>query len=1087
MHRDNSVAVTLQLSGDPKAVSEYLSDKGISPRHAGEDYIEVFLPVRMLTEVAKLDGIIRIEPIAPPQTNHHPRQAATSPAEAHGAHAWHAAGLKGAGVKVGIIDVGFKGISTLLGTELPATVEARCYRTSTDSPVSLADCDNGDHGTIVAEALSDIAPEATLYLGGIRTRGDLADVVDWMIAEDVSIINVSLTWHFDGPGDGTSPRANSPLNIVTRATASGILWLSSAGNQGESSWLGAPTDIDADGILELNGHEQLTLNSGGPHSVQLRWDGNWNASGTDLDIHILDAAGNIVVESLNPQDAKPGQHPHEVASTKQADTILQITSNSDELPSWLQVLAWNASISETNEKGSIGSPAESADPAMLAVGAANWQRTHQIEGYSSRGPTTDGRIKPDLVASACGYATYPSPNRLFCGTSQAAPHVAGMAALVLHAFPDLGNEQVARHLTANALDRGAPGPDNVWGAGFSMLPPLPTSTPTSTPTATPIPAATPTPTTAATATPTPGPNYDREALEALYHATNGDNWDNNYKWLTDAPLDEWRGIHLDSEGRVSSLSLTNNKLSGVIPPEIAHLSHLRALHLSGNEISGIPPELAKLSRLWSLYLDDNNLSGTIPAFLSRLSNLRNLGLSNNQLTGEIPPSLHTIPHLGGVNLAYNQLSGEIPPELGTLKRLTHLDLSDNHLTGHIPDALANLENLEWLFINNNRLGGPIPAALQHLPNVSIIRLQDNELSGPIPPELGNAPQLLTLNLGNNNLSGAIPPELGNSPKLKHLDLQNNQLTGELPPKLASIPSLREVRVNGNSLTGPLPHELLELTDLQELYFHDNDRLCIPDDEAFEDWLRKIRKGETPSCNDGIYDAERAQFFSQLNYREYERHGHFIDWIDSWESIRVPVGPYEYDTLNCDKSVIGNSLTPGENPTLNDYSHIVYVYVEGGRNACIGLSKHVDLDNWERSVAVLNGLDAQKDEPLEFLTDEKLAAGTGTYTTPPYRGGYFTHQLEELGLECTPQHLPMAAWSQKEGFYRVSDEDRVATFENIEPGSADSALGTGWFYIVELRNNAVSQQYCWHVPNWTEAPLRPCPACQLNLKWRWPNR
>ena len=203
-----------------------------------------------------------------------------------------------------------------------------------------------------------------------------------------------------------------------------------------------------------------------------------------------------------------------------------------------------------------------------------------------------------------------------------------------------------------------------------------------------------------------------------------------------------------------------------------------------------------------------------------------------------------------------------------------------------------------------------------------------------------------------------------------------------------------------------------------------------------------------------------------------------------------MGPHEYDTLNCDKSVIGNSLTPGENPTLNDYSHIVYVYVEGEDaqwSACIGLSKHVDLDNWERNVVILNGLEgrkteAQKDEPLEFLTDEKLAAGTGTYTTPPYRGGYVAYQLEELGLECTPQHLPMAAWSREEGFYRVSDEDRIATFEHIEPGSADSALGTGWFYVVELRNNAVSNKYCWHVPNWTEAPLRPCPACQLNLKW-----
>ena len=84
------------------------------------------------------------------------------------------------------------------------------------------------------------------------------------------------------------------------------------------------------------------------------------------------------------------------------------------------------------ESGSMTSPAESANPGMLAVGAASWSKPDTIEWYSSRGPAPDGRIKPDVVGAACGKtATYST----YCGTSQASPHVAGLAALVRQRFP----------------------------------------------------------------------------------------------------------------------------------------------------------------------------------------------------------------------------------------------------------------------------------------------------------------------------------------------------------------------------------------------------------------------------------------------------------------------------------------------------------------------------------------------------------------------------------------------------------------------------------------------------------------------------
>ena len=65
-----------------------------------------------------------------------------------------------------------------------------------------------------------------------------------------------------------------------------------------------------------------------------------------------------------------------------------------------------------------------------------------------------------------------------------------------------------------------------------------------------------------------GPQTDREALAALYHATSGPNWLSNENWLTDAPLEDWYGVSIDEDGRVIKLVLSANGLLGAIPPEL---------------------------------------------------------------------------------------------------------------------------------------------------------------------------------------------------------------------------------------------------------------------------------------------------------------------------------------------------------------------------------------------------------------------------------------------------------------------------------------------------------------------------------------
>ena len=165
------------------------------------------------------------------------------------------------------------------------------------------------------------------------------------------------------------------------------------------------------------------------------------------------------------------------------------------------------------------------------------------------------------------------------------------------------------------------------------------------------------------------------ALLALYEATDGPNWSNNTNWLSDAPLGEWYGVTTDDTGRVVGLHLSDNRLTGEIPPELAGLSNLEELYLSGNRLSGeIPPVLGTLASLEELFLARNRLSGEIPAELAGLSNLEQLVLSSNELSGEIPAELGDLSNLRQVLLSGNPLSGCIPDWLrngpiGDLDRL----------------------------------------------------------------------------------------------------------------------------------------------------------------------------------------------------------------------------------------------------------------------------------------------------------------------------------------------------------------------------------------------------------------------------------
>ncbi len=212
-----------------------------------------------------------------------------------GADLWHAAGFTGSGVSVAVIDGGFAGYSSLLGTELPASVQTANF------------CDAGlttatDHGTAVAEVVHEVAPDATLHLVCIDDSGDLSQAVTYAVGAGVTIISHSIGWFNTGRGDGSG--LLQP--IVQAARDGGILWINSGGNYAEKHWSGTFSDTDADDIHEFFGGTDETndveVPAGGTIDVLLRWD-DWPTTSLDYDLWLFDSGLNPVWWSREDQTA----------------------------------------------------------------------------------------------------------------------------------------------------------------------------------------------------------------------------------------------------------------------------------------------------------------------------------------------------------------------------------------------------------------------------------------------------------------------------------------------------------------------------------------------------------------------------------------------------------------------------------------------------------------------------------------------------------------------------------------------------------------------------------------------------------------
>lgn len=267
---------------------------------------------------------------------------------------------------------------------------------------------------------------------------------------------------------------------------------------------------------------RLTVFPGSTLRLDLQWAEPWEGVATDLDAFLLGPKGELVARSIEDNVADSEQ-PFEFVGWKnntgtQANVKLVInnfTGAND--PRLKFILLQNgggvtSTEYETSQGGDVVGPTifghNGAEDAT-SVAAINQAATVSPEPYSSRGPVTHyfGPVngltaaeqlepeailsKPDLTATDCNVTTFFAEfvgTWRFCGTSAAAPHSAGVAALMLQKEPLATPQQIRAAMQESATSVGTFGPCAV-GAGLveavgaiaALLPPGSGSPPACTP------------------------------------------------------------------------------------------------------------------------------------------------------------------------------------------------------------------------------------------------------------------------------------------------------------------------------------------------------------------------------------------------------------------------------------------------------------------------------------------------------------------------------------------------------------------------------------------------------------------------------
>jgi subtilisin family serine protease len=413
-------------------------------------------------------------------------------------------GVNGAGVRVGVLSDSAEATSFLIGTgDLPP---------DTTIVEEIINGPGTSEGTAMMEIVSDLAPGAQLFFASafngessfannIRTLRNVYNC-------DVIVDDVSYSDEFPFQ-DGIIARA------VNDVTASGAIYFSSAGNGGNitsgtsSTWEGDFVDGGTSALIP--GHTLHTFGGQAFNRVlattpvlDLFWSDPIGASSNDYDLFVLNSAGTAVIAAST--DVQTGsQDPFEEVFSPNgfpANSRIVIAAKTGAATRALHLESFFGTPLELTTAGATRG--HNAGPSTVSVAAVGWMSARlgtrpfvggdrdPTEVFSSDGPRkmfylpdgtpitpgnllfgTDGGttfIKPD-IAAADGVTTRTPGFNPFYGTSAAAPHAAGIAALVKSANPSATVGEIYTALISSALDIRATGIDRDAGYGLIMAPP----------------------------------------------------------------------------------------------------------------------------------------------------------------------------------------------------------------------------------------------------------------------------------------------------------------------------------------------------------------------------------------------------------------------------------------------------------------------------------------------------------------------------------------------------------------------------------------------------------------------------------------
>ena len=446
----------------------------------GAEYglVQAWVDPDNLGAVASLDAVKRI---TPPDYGYTKKGSTQTEGDAiHRANLVRAfSGLTGEGVKVGVISDGVDAWTSARSRgDLPSRLEINPNQDS-----------EGHEGTALLEIVHDIAPEAELAFSGSESSLGMAHAILWLAngafeGEGADVIVDDLGYFFQPFfEDGIIAQA------AADAVAGGAVFASAAGNYAQEHYEGE--FVDGGGSFHaFDGSSDITMRLFSPFStyIILQWNDQFGASDNDYDLYICPAGLTPTTFNLFNRicdasaDLQNGDDdPLEVASLygeTEVDVFIKKDSGQNRR---LEMFFFDSYAREYGvEEGGIVHHA--AVPGVLAVGAvdADDPGNDDLRSYSDWGPSRiyfpsgETRMKPDVVASdgvsVTGSGGFPSH---FGGTSAAAPHVAGIAALLIEAQrladPTMTKKQVADAVTQKirdtAKDLGPSGHDNKFGYG----------------------------------------------------------------------------------------------------------------------------------------------------------------------------------------------------------------------------------------------------------------------------------------------------------------------------------------------------------------------------------------------------------------------------------------------------------------------------------------------------------------------------------------------------------------------------------------------------------------------------------------------